>query len=358
MQSLACQTTEQARCRSTCHLPGHDKSQWGCRQIGNNGGLALRGTDRLALPRYPQPCAMHLGSRMLNNLPRQAPVVPQHTDWCTEPDSDRQTPPFPRGGLPSFFLLLRGGGFSFLSLIFISQCYSCLAKELECERKVHCNRWKHLILNKSSKMMCWAKTKTKILYVWLPFQGKFKQTKNPSILPQSIWWRSRHHCADHQTPLWCKGKHSRPPPLPNIRGAHFIRHSLKTAGPGSNATVRITDKVASPMVLAMASLDQTMPVALLTPTLVSTFVTNPPWLPAATGNNLQGNGGQSSARRPDYVMVPRVMRAETVWLSTSLPGRSWWTAPLCWLSLPAKFHSKLHIMAGVMEPRHDLSTST
>ena len=39
MQSLACQTTEQIRCRSTRHLPGLDKSQWGCRQIGNNGGL-------------------------------------------------------------------------------------------------------------------------------------------------------------------------------------------------------------------------------------------------------------------------------------------------------------------------------
>ena len=72
--------------------------------------------------------------------------------------------------------------------------------------------------------------------------------------------------------------------------------------------------------------------------------------------------GESSARRPDYVMVPRVMRAETVWLSTSLPGRSWWTAPLCWLSLPAEFHSKPHIMAtsraGAMEPRHDLLTPT
>ena len=81
--------------------------------------------------------------------------------------------PLPKRGVAFFFLLLRVGGvggFSFLSLIFISQCYSCLAKELECEWKVHCNRRKHLVLNKSSKMMCWAKTKTKFSYIWLPFQ--------------------------------------------------------------------------------------------------------------------------------------------------------------------------------------------
>ena len=56
---------------------------------------------------------------------------------------------------PPFFLPF------LFSLVFNSHCYSGLAKESECEWKVHCNQWKHFVLNKSPTTMHLARKEKK-----------------------------------------------------------------------------------------------------------------------------------------------------------------------------------------------------